>query len=260
MDIQSKIKEAGLLDIIVENAAACSVDNPKAFTLIRRVGFGASDASTLLGVNLYTKLPELIKQKCSTEITDEELKVGELENVRKGRDLEPLILQKFLEFARVVGLDLCKPEPMYRIKQCPSLTINFDGVIEHPTSKHLVPVEAKYVSKYAGKFWDKTKALDSFTDVRAMLTTEDIQGCTMKDWITHRAKQCGIPPYYYTQVQQQLLGLDAPFGYLVSLWDAGWELNVFLIPRDLPVQHALMERSTEAWNMVQLKKECQRLQ
>ena len=43
------------------------------FALIRRNGFGGSDSSILLGVNPYTSLQELVVQKASTTLSEEEL-------------------------------------------------------------------------------------------------------------------------------------------------------------------------------------------
>ena len=96
MDVEERIKNSGLhLEEVVPNASELAETDQHAFAMLRRVGLGASDSSVILGVNLYTKLDELIQQKRSTEITEEERKVGELENVRKGRDLEPIILNYF---------------------------------------------------------------------------------------------------------------------------------------------------------------------
>ena len=63
------------IKIDVANMEALS---PAEFTLTRREGFGGSDSSVLLGVNPYTPLSELIKQKASRELLPEE-KVSEMQ-------------------------------------------------------------------------------------------------------------------------------------------------------------------------------------
>ena len=247
MDVEERIRNSGLhLEEVVPNASELAETDQHAFAMLRRVGLGASDSSVILGVNLYTKLDELIQQKRSTEVTEEERKVGELENVRKGRDLEPIILNYF---AKQFGVEVHKPKPMYRLTDVPCLTVNFDGVFE--LNDALIPVEAKFVSKYAKKYWRRPLRVTSLQDAIIRMRTIEVQYHTkIEEHIRLCAEDCGIPPYYYTQVQQQLLALNAPFGYLTSLWDAGWESNTFLIPRDLITQHALVTRAEHVWKQI----------
>jgi hypothetical protein len=60
----------------------------------------------------------------------------------------------------------------------------------------------------------------------------------------------GIPPYYFTQIQQQLLALNAPFGYLAAIFDKGWEFKVFKIFADVPTQQALIDQSALVWEVI----------
>ena len=124
--------------------------------MLRRNSIGASDSSIILGVNTFTDTAKLIEQKCTEGITEEELAIGEKENVRKGADLEPLILQKFEEWS---GMETYKPDAMYQLKLFPQLTVNFDGVI--CLDNTYIPAEAKFVSTYANKYWDRSKAIDA---------------------------------------------------------------------------------------------------
>ena len=73
-------------------------------------------------------------------------------------------------------------------------------------------------------------------------------GRDIKIHIQETAQAYGIPPYYYTQLQQQLLALNAPFGYLAAMFDKGWEFKVFKIFADLPTQTALADISKEVWD------------
>ena len=87
------------LKVLIDNASDLAKHDPEYFAMIRRVGFGASDSSILLGVNPFPNgtIEKLIEQKKSKHLTPDELAIGQMVNVRKGVDLEPLILQKFRE-------------------------------------------------------------------------------------------------------------------------------------------------------------------
>lgn len=229
------------LRIVCDNAYQLAKYDKEAFIMLRRNSIGASDSSIILGVNPFTDTAKLIEQKCTQGITEEELAVGEKENVRKGADLEPLILQKFEEWS---GFDTYKPDSMYQIIQFPQLSVNFDGIIclEHT----YIPVEAKFVSAYANKYWDRSKAINAVHEGFPVR-------CAGRDIQTHineNSQAYGIPPYYYTQVQQQLLALNAPFGYLAAIFDKGWEFKVFKIFADTPTQTALIDISQSVWEVI----------
>ena len=54
------------------------LDN-KQFALIRRNGFGGSDTGSLLGVNPYMPIQDLIAQKASATLSEDELEVYKLD-------------------------------------------------------------------------------------------------------------------------------------------------------------------------------------
>lgn len=233
------------LEIVCPDAYELAKFNKPKFIEIRRNSFGASDSSILLGVNPFEDIHSLIEKKCATEITKEELEIGEKENVRKGADLEPLILNKFESWA---GFDTYKPDAMYKVTVQPQLTVNFDGIIE--LDKTYIPVEAKFVSVFAHKYWNRAKAIKApYEGVPIRCAGRDIQ-----THINDTADAYGIPPYYFTQIQQQLFALNAPFGYLAALFDKGWELLVYKIFADTPTQMALLETSATAWKVVEEKR------
>ena len=124
------------------------------YGLVRKNSLGASDASIVLGVNLYKNKDQLILDKRSKFITDADKEIGKKPAVRKGRDLESLVLNKFSE---ATGLETIKPPFMYKHKEYPYLTANFDGVTVEET---YVPVEAKVVTKYGEKYYKKHQPLD----------------------------------------------------------------------------------------------------
>ena len=236
------------LKVLVDNASDLAKHDPEYFAIIRRVGFGASDSSILLGVNPFpgNTVDNLIKQKQSQVLTPEELAIGQMVNVRKGADLEPLIMQKFQEKYDIEDEKLEKPKAMYRIGDTP-LTVNFDGVLELPPIQ--VPVECKFVSTYGGKYYDKVKACGSTLPYGGDL--QDLGVEVNSIYLSKRAEEAGIPIYYYTQIQQQLLALNAPFGYLAALFDKDWELRVFRVVADERVQNKLMEVATTVWERIQ---------
>lgn len=219
------------------------------YALARRQGLGASDSSILLGVNPYKQKSDLIAEKRSTVITEEERAIKLKEAVRKGFDLEPLILQKYVKLTG--GIVPIKPESMYQIINTPCLTINFDGVTctDDPIDPRLIPVECKFVTTYGDKYYNREHALK-----------REFGECTLHrncraytdaiDRIKAKAEQVGIPPYYYTQVQQQIYGLNAPFGYLCALHDKGWETVLYFIPRDEECIHNIIIAGTKTWTKI----------
>ena len=234
------------LEVVIENAAELSrAQGDGAFALIRRQGFGASDSSVLLGVNPFpdNTLEDLIQQKLSTTVTENEKKIGQMVNVRKGVDLEHIIMAKFEERYKY---PVEKPEAMFRIKGTP-LTVNFDGIAN--ISEYYVPVECKFVSAYGGKHYDLSKAMPEDRLLLGADTFTEYPDLT--DHIQHQAKCTGIPVYYYTQIQQQLYALGAEFGYLAALFDKDWELRVFKVSRDVRTQQALIDIATREWDRIQ---------
>jgi predicted phage-related endonuclease len=235
------ILEKGELSVDIEDMASLSAEDPAAFAMARRSGLGASDSSIYLGVNLYKTVDQLITEKRSVGLTPEEIEVSNKEAVRKGRDLEPIILDKF---AKKFGIEVSKPSPMFRLNKHPQLTINYDGIIHMHTE--LPPVEAKFVSTYGDKYWDKTKSIDSLAVVR----NYTVYARDIVEHIKETARLYGIPPYYFTQVQQQMLGTNAQWGYFAVLFDKGWDFRAFSVSKDPLVQSALIEESDKVWRRI----------
>jgi predicted phage-related endonuclease len=212
------------------------------YALVRKNGLGASDSSAVLGVSPFTSRAELIAEKARKTLTEEEKAVGELVNVRKGRELEPLIIQKFQKFFRQ---ETYKPVDMYAIKDYPYLKINFDGVTGTP--EQYIPAEIKVCTTYGEKHYRPELAFFSETEGFKPLR-EDV---SKKNWsIETKAAHYGIPPYYYTQLQQQILGLNAPFGYLSVLMEKNWRFFAFQIWRDEAVINALIIEGYKVWEKV----------
>ena len=233
------------LEVTVENAAWLSQHDKIKFCEIRRQGIGGSESSVVLGINPWKTVDVLIQEKLQKHITQQEIKVGEQPNVRKGADLEPLILKKFEEWS---GFTTVKPEEQYRFKEYPWLTVNFDGVID--LEGELVPVEAKLVSMYGEKHWNKATCIANPHNGRPLLSS----GSNYSDCIKRTASAIGIPEYYYTQVQHQLLATGAKFGYLAALFDKDWTLRVYKVFADEKCQQALITESEKIWRKIEAQR------
>lgn len=233
-----------LLEVAVKDAYLLS---PEDFTQARRSGIGASDASVILGLQSKWKTTEdIIVEKKQKYLSQLEIEIGRKPSVKKGRDLEPLVLHKAEEFFKQ---EIIKPTDMYRLKDSPWLTVNFDGIIVDHTPVQTV-VEAKVVTPYGEKFYDKSKAVKNKSEIDLCKLTRCKHSFLQQD-IETKAKACGIPPYYYAQVQQQLLAIGAPYGYLAALHDKEWELKVYFIPADEALQFKIVRESKKVWDIIQ---------
>ena len=242
------------------------------FTNIRRQGFGGSDSSMLLGVNPYQGEQELINSKTLPYLPDspeknmqlaKEKQVGHLASVRKGNDLEPLIIKKAGE---ALGIEIIKPVDMYRFKEYPYLTMNFDGVGVFPkkhdfafVGKHhgYAPIEIKVATIKGQNFYQVPKAIYSETRLyqgmepwqKAVAPLTDEQ---LRTWdIPRKADYFGVPKYYYTQVQQEMIALDAEGGFLAVLFEQDWHLQIFWVQKDPYIWNALKIKGYEYWNKVE---------
>lgn len=211
------------LDVVVD----VSTLTEEEYALVRKDYFGASDSSVLCGVNPFNDIEELIEQKNIKEVTEAERAIGLKPSVRKGKDLEPLILSKYTAETEI---KVTKPKEMFKFKEWPILTINYDGYDE----KNNRPVEAKVVTRWGEKYYDKHAAkVDAITRM----------GTRIEDHITAAAKKVGVPPYYYTQIQQQMLGIDATSGDIVVLFDEAWEIKIYHVPQDIYTQQYIVQQA-----------------
>lgn len=236
------------LDIEIAIAHIDQYENSD-YALLRKDGLGTSDSSIVLGVNPYTTKNELIQQKCRDYLTEEELAVGDKPAVKKGRELEPLIIHKH---SQLIGRRILKPVDMYKHKEYPHIRFNFDGVIDkvyhEDGSYQYIPDEIKTISKYGQKHWDKYKAV--FTETRGWSDVPpDISKKAMT--IEQKAAFYGVPPYYYTQLQQQIFGLNAPYGFLTIMFEASWEMLSYFIWRDNKTINQLIIEDTKTWNKIE---------
>lgn len=233
------------ITIVDENATNKSINDKDAFCLTRRNGIGGSESAVILGVSKFKTLEELIQEKLSTEVTSKERQVGQLASVRKGADIEPIILDKFSVWA---NKEIFKPQAMFRLNNCKALTINFDGLYFDEMSKQLIPVEAKLITQYGQKYWKRDKTSKGIDTVH---NHPLYAGHDIKDHILTISDMYGVPEYYYTQVQQQLIATQSDYAWLVALFDKDWELGVYKIYADGYVQEELIKEATYVWESIQ---------
>ena len=203
------------------------------YIMLRKKTFGASDVSSLFGVG-FIDLEALITQKNSPVVTDEERKIGLLPNVRKGRDLEPLIFTKSME---ILGIDLThvrKPKDMYQA--ITGLTINFDAVYSplKDNPNYELPIELKYVSIFGDKYW-KFNTANQVHDIgydsplQQLIKNDSSNG---QKHVMIAADLYGMPPYYYTQIQTQIFAAGTEVGYLCALRDKDWNVYIWRVYKD----------------------------
>lgn len=212
------------------------------YAMLRKDGLGGSDSSIILGVNPYTTLQELIAEKCRDHLTEEEKAVGDNINVKKGLDLEPLIISKFEKF---FGQKTWKPSDMYVFKDFSYLKMNFDGVTGTP--EQYIPCEIKVVTKKGERHYDISKAM--FIEGIGFRPIQP-NWAELNNSIQTKASQYGIPPYYYTQLQQEILACNAPFGYLSVLYETTWTFYTFFIHRDKNVQADIILQGAKVWDRI----------
>lgn len=222
------ILSIGVLDIKIDNIDKLPEEE---YAMVRKESFGGSDSSILCGVNLYKNMAQLIKEKNSKFLTDEEKEVGNKPIVKKGRDLEPIILNKASE---LLNTEIYKPTAMFVFKEEPILTLNYDGVVR--LEDKLIPVEAKLVSKWGEKYYNKDKTIEDNMDVDMK-----VEGDSLEAHIKRKATRIGIPAYYYTQVQQEMMGLNAPYGYLAVQFDESWDFKLYYVKADSFVQNKIKD-------------------
>lgn len=241
-DAQDKVIDLSYAGLRVAVKDISSLIGTEEFTIARRKGLGTSDSSVVLGVNPYKTRKELIKEKASDTLSEEEKAIGQKASVRMGNDLEPVIIAKFSKF---FNLPCWKPTDMYEHTQYPYIKYNFDGITG--VEGAYVPAEIKVVTARGEKHYNPEKAIFNeqvgFKQPPADVTRDNIS-------IVSKAFHYGIPPYYYTQLQQEIMGCGSDFGYLSVLFARNWEYYTFFVHRDEAVINAIITEGYKVWEQV----------
>jgi hypothetical protein len=255
-DMQNKL--TAHLESLGIKITAENIDNytDEDFAKIRHIGFGASDSSKILNVNPFPNgSPEELLHEKIHEIVD--TSIGEKATVRMGKDLEAFIIKRFEE---ITGYGVLKPVHMYGREQN-GLNTNFDGVLL--IENVFYPLEVKTISQWGRKHYNLKNALqlspntpedilDQFKNMPMIPYVES--ELEVEEEILNNASENGIPPYYYTQLQQQIDFLNSPHGYLLVLDVYGWAIYVFKIDRNKRTIKELNQRASILYYKLQLAK------
>jgi hypothetical protein len=228
------------------------------FAQIRMSGLGASDSSKLLEVNPFPNgtLENLILEKVTGEYDES---IGLKGSVRMGKELEPLVIektQKIINQTKYCEGVIIKPKDMFGDEN--HLNVNFDGVLVNYDV--IFPIEIKIVTKYGKRyynfnrsnFYTKHGVLEQREEpikFELAVETNIQQHCKLA------AEHYGIPVYYYTQLQQQIYALNAPYGILSILDIDEWDVHMFLVHRDNFVIEELKSRAKNTWTLIETKKQ-----
>lgn len=251
----NKILKQNNFDIMYKDIDLVSEEE---YVKIRMTGFGASDSSKLLNCNPFPNGDRLslCKEK-ATGVYDET--ISKKASVRMGKDIEHIILETVIEKFTEIYPDsvLLKPPHMYGNEH--HLNINYDGILL-TTEDVAYPVEIKAVTKYGRKYYDFSKSLfktkDGEWQPQGTLINKYVGApISISDYCNTAAKHYGIPPYYFTQLQQQLMGTGSDFGYLVVMDVDNWDVHIFLVHKDEYVQSELNISGNIGWAMVEIQKE-----
>lgn len=209
------------------------------YALIRKDGIGASDIAAVLGINPYKTTQQLFEEKLNTIISPEEKQISNIPAVRKGIDLEPLILNKLEKF---FNNTIIKPKNMYKLAAYPFIKINYDGVIKE--YNNYIPVETKVLTYIGEKNYNPTKAF--FREGEGFqLIPDDLSYLTLS--ISEKAGQYGIPVIYYVQLQTQMMGFNANYGYLGVLPEKDWLMKIYYIWKDEELQSQIIIECYKFW-------------
>lgn len=257
----SEVCEVNNFSIAYEHIDQVSEED---YQQIRMDWFGASDSSKLLDVNPFPKgsSVDLLQEKLTGEVDES---IGKKASVRMGKDIEEIILRKLQEaFDHTKECWLDKPVHMYGNFNN-HLGINFDavlvnfvdnnyGVIDRP-----VPVEIKSVTKYGRKYYDfnKSTIYQKDGDWKERIPENPIMNTTTS--IKDAADLYGIPVYYYTQIQQQMLALNSDLGLLAAMDVDNWDIHIFVIKKDDLVREQLLKFSERLWEQLKTTKEVRKL-
>ena len=219
---------------------------PQQFNAIRKDGLGASDMSVVLHANPYKDHNTLLADKLTPQMTAEDWEIHNKPNVKKGRELENLILMKTREHLQH---HVWKPKDMYYLKDYPFIQINYDGVMGNYLQYY--PVEIKFISTFGMKPYNFTKAFFregiGFQEVPQDIADTDLD-------VFARAEHYGIPVMYYIQLQTQMYGLKAPFGYVAVLTEKFWDSAIFHVWADPKIQTQILLQGFKFWQYVLTKK------
>jgi len=167
---------------------------------LRNKGIGGSDIGAIMGINPYRSPLQVYKEKIEGIKVDLSNNV----NVKKGKELEDVILTRYVKpLLAAEGYVVGKPDFMIVNSDYPFFRANVDGIAFKPGSHYAdnLIIEIKCISEHGEEAWNKTD-------------------------------YCGVPPYYYGQVQEYMLVTGARNTKVCALFEKSWTMHYFDVPRD----------------------------
>lgn len=177
---------------------------------LRYHGIGGSDAGVMMHDNPYKTKRQLYEERYNNIHVDLSHEVA----IKKGRDLEDLILDKFV---KQTGKVCYKPNEMYYHPDFPHMKANLDGIIHAENAL----AEFKFITYQGEGGWLNANG----------------------EWTA--------PKYYYAQCQHYMFVTGAEKTYLCGLLESQWELVIIEIPRDEEYIMNLKIEEFKFWNRLQ---------
>ena len=178
----------------------------------RRRGIGGSDVGALMGISKYSSPLKVYKSKVEPQDQLDTV------NVRKGKDLEPVIRDNYVTpYLKMRGYRVEHPDVMLVNNSCPWLIANLDGIavpLEPASYRDNIVVEIKWVSEYGEARWGG-----------------DAYG--------------GVPPEYYAQVQHYMCVTGCQNAIICALFDSTWEMHYYEIPFDMTFVMKMLDTSQQ---------------
>ena len=182
---------------------ALSYDSQEDWEELRTKGVGGSDAGAILGLNKYTTPLDIYKSKVENISKD----VSENINVKKGKDLEPIIFTNYVKpYFDKLGYDIYHLQYTLINENYPWLRANLDGIAvakKDRTYASNIIIEIKYVSHFGAINWENDDELIE-----------------------------GVPKSYYAQVQHYMAVSGSKTAYVCALFEDTWEVKFFKINRN----------------------------
>ncbi len=208
--------------------------NDEEFIKLRKGTFGASDSHALLGLSRFKTKQTLIEEK----LTDKPLQpLAKSPQLLAGKYLEDGIMNLIAD--EYFKCYVHKPVSMYGIKDS-LLAVNYDGVLFYDDK--LTALEIKYCSANGARYYDFAKAV-SYNNINTVKRFNFNQKLSLEKHVNYAASHYGIPPYYYTQLQQQIIPLDTDICFLGVFNSTNSQTYVFVIHKDERVAKELIEQS-----------------
>lgn len=191
----------------------------------RMNGIGASEVSTVLGLNPYKSSIELYYEK----IGQKPINRNENAAMFWGTELEEVIGQKW-QYWDPNNPDQENMIANYRagnvIRKCEKV----NRYIVNPVYPHLFVSLDRRIFKHDGKG-------------EGSLEIKTISGFAANMW------ESGIPPAHIVQLQQQLMVCDFDYGELAILKDGRW-MEVYPFEKNETIQQSIAEKTKFFWDMV----------